>query len=533
LTLPVQNAETRVALGPEQAGGPGSALHSINDARLWMGLGGARLQSCRTEANLSLSLTRDTAPRRRGAKAYLAASVVQQVSALARYVLLARLIGPEQLGLAATLILTASFFDLISDTASDRFLIQDKDGDQPTVQKLVQLVLASRGFAIAVAMAVTAWPVAVFYKAPMLAPALAILGLSPLIMGFIHLDMRRAQRENDFRIESISTIAGETSMLVATVAAAYLTHSFTAVLYGLIVRSLVMVLCSHLFAERTYGLGYSKEHGPRLARFSAPLMVTGLILFLGGQGDRVLVLRNIGFAALGHYSAVILLIYYPSAVIQKYAHAIYLPLIAADRVDPQKRAKVTSALGAQTLLLALGMSAGFALVAPPMVTILYGRAFSQSASIIALIGVLQSSRFLVLWPTTVALAMGRTGIVLANNVLRLVAWPAALVGVAISHDLYGIVAGFIFGEFFGFSAALFMLNRSENNPALQGFDRLAMFVLASAAILGWTQVAARPNLAAAGGLLVLSAILITWIARSEIDTIQDVVLTARRLVVRR
>ena len=249
------------------------------------------------------SLPRSITPAkpRRGAKAYLGASVLSQVCALLRYVLLARLLGPEQLGIAATLILTASFFDLISDTAADRFLIQDKDGDQVPVQRLVQLVLAGRGVSIAAAMAAVAWPLAFFYRTPALAPALAVLGLSPLIMGFIHLDMRRAQRENDFRAEGLSTMASEAAGLLGTVLAAYLTHNFTAVLYGLIARSLVLVVCSHLFANRPYGVGYSKEHGPRLGRFSAPLMVTGMILFLAGQGDRVLVgEQKSGFAGLGH-----------------------------------------------------------------------------------------------------------------------------------------------------------------------------------------------------------------------------------------
>ena len=72
-----------------------------------------------------------TTPARRGARAYLAGSIVAQGCALGRYTLLARLLGPEQLGLAATLILTQQFFESLSDSGADRFSIQDKDGDTP------------------------------------------------------------------------------------------------------------------------------------------------------------------------------------------------------------------------------------------------------------------------------------------------------------------------------------------------------------------------------------------------------------------
>src|SRR5689334_8515196 len=76
---------------------------------------------------------------RRGTKSYLAASLVAQASALARYVVLARMVGPTELGLAATLILTAQFFESISDTGADRFIVQDATGDTPATQGLVQV----------------------------------------------------------------------------------------------------------------------------------------------------------------------------------------------------------------------------------------------------------------------------------------------------------------------------------------------------------------------------------------------------------
>ena len=87
----------------------------------------------------------DAEPVRRGANAFFIASSFAQISALLRYVILARMLGPEQLGLAATLVVMAAFFDLVSDTGSDRFLIQDRDGDTPEVQKLVHLVLHLQG----------------------------------------------------------------------------------------------------------------------------------------------------------------------------------------------------------------------------------------------------------------------------------------------------------------------------------------------------------------------------------------------------
>jgi hypothetical protein len=247
----------------------------------------------------------------------------------------------------------------------------------------------------------------------------------------------------------------------------------------------------------------------------------------------VLVGGRVGFAGLGHYSAVILLVFYPSAVVQKYAHAIYMPMIAAARNAPAERARVGGRLASQTVLLSLGMSIGFAIVAPFVVALLYGSRFSLSPLTVALIGILQASRFLTVWPTTAALATGRSTIVLANNLLRLVAWPAAFAGFALSPDLVGVVAGFIFGELVAFAVALVMLNRSERTNAWGGFDRLAMFLVASLTTVAWTFVVARPSALAVGALAAVSISLVVWIVRAEFAALQEAVLMVRRVALRR
>ena len=452
---------------------------------------------------------------RRGANLYLVASAVAQGSALLRYVVLARMLGPEQLGLAATLVLTAAFFDYISDTGSDRFLVQDRDGDLPSVQKLVHLVYIGRGAMIAAALVIFAWPIAVAYHTPRLALGLMILALSPLILGFLHLDIRRLQRHLDFRADALCTVASEIAGLAATAAAAALTHAFTAILYGLITRAIVMVGVSHLQRRRRYEIGLSREHAARLARFAAPLMLNGVLLFFATQGDRALVGNRLGFVALGRYSAILLLIYYPAAMLMRYIQAMYLPLLSRGRDDPVERARVGNIMGGQILMLGLGMSAGFAVIAPYAVKFLYGARFSEAAMTVALIGILQTSRFLLVFPTVVALSVGRSGAALAVNVVRLVAYPAAFVGGFWLGGLPGVLSGFIFGELVAHGAGLALLNQGFRRPLLTGFHRLAVFALAAAAILGMIFALERhavvTGVCIAGG----TALLLGWTAGRE------------------
>ena len=458
---------------------------------------------------------------RKGGNLYFAATVIAMAAALLRYVTLARFLGPQQLGLASTIVITGAFFDLISDGGSDRFLIQDADGEAPAVQKLVQLVFISRACLIALSIVALSMPIAAFYKAPPLARGLQIFAISPLVMGFMHLDNRRLQRAHDFRLAALMIIAGETTSVVGTATAAYFTHSFTAILFGLISRSIVTVSLSHILAKRPYALGYSKVIAPRFFRYARPLVLTGLMLFVGSQSDRIIVARQLGVAALGHYSAVLLLIYYPSAVFLNFFHALYVPLIAGERDDAARRDRVGDRLTGQTLLLGLSMMLGFALVAPVAVPLLFGGRYREPAMTVALIGILQVLRFLIVAPTTIAMSIGENRTVMIGNLMRLLVFPGAFLGYRLVGGLAGVVGGFAVAEAIALFATSLLVNRDTGRPLVSGMGRLTVFMLACAAISGLEYAYQARSLLTATACGLGLAAAIGWTLRQEATTLKE------------
>lgn len=465
--------------------------------------------------------------QRRGAKTFFVASGVAQVFALARYALLARIVGPEQLGLAATLILTSQFFEALTDNGSDRFLIQDRDGDTQQVQQLVQFVFVLRGLAIAAALFVFSRLLAGFYSAPPLTVGFMTLAVSPLIFGFLHLDLRRAQRRNDFLPESIVVLAAETSTLAVTVVAALLTRNFTAVLYGLITRSFVMVMVSHLLAKRPYRLGFSRSVGARLARFASPLLLNGPLIFFGSQGDRVLIANHLGVTELGRYSAALMLVYYPVVMLSRSLSALQLSHLAGFRDHPADQSRAIDAISGQTLLIAVAMCVGFSSFTPIGITLLYGRKFEQSAVLTSLIAVLLCSRFSRIWISSAALAVGKTSCILAGNLIRLAAFPAALGLIAIGGGLQGVVIGFIVGELVATAAGMLLLNRAIGRGPLDGFDRLAVWIAAGAVIIEAVAVVGRPSVAGAALVLIAAPVIVAILARRERATLSQAFAVAR------
>lgn len=469
---------------------------------------------------------------RKGARAYFAANMASQLCALLRYILLARLLGPFELGIAAALILTAAFFEAVSDTGADRFLIQDKDGDSPVLQSVVHVVMAGRGVLIAAALASSAALIAGLYRSPELQHSLTALAAAPLIGGLAHLDLRRVQRTADFRPESAAMFVSESLSLMATAVAAWVTRDHTAVVYGLVIRSIALVAVSHVTAKRPYRWAFAGTEIRTFGAFASPLALSGLMVFAGSQGDRIVVGSALGPSELGHYSAVLLLVYYPAAMLGRFLAAIHLPQLAGAKYDLPEFEDRLRTYAARVLLLGAVCIVGFAAVGPVVAPLVYGQQYAQPLQIFALLAVLQALRFVRQWPTNVAISLGHTLIVMFNNFAQLTSLPLALVAATAFRDLESIIAAFIVGEIIALAVALVLLSREGTFLLRRELLRVGAFLGLSAAAcsLTWRIQAGAPLwigvLSALVGVCALVAMI--WLDRRTIH--RDAAFMKERLI---
>ena len=61
--------------------------------------------------------------------------VIIQACSFVRSVILARLISPEDFGIAATLAMTFSLFEMVSNLSAELLLVQAEDGNEPRFPK--------------------------------------------------------------------------------------------------------------------------------------------------------------------------------------------------------------------------------------------------------------------------------------------------------------------------------------------------------------------------------------------------------------
>src|SRR3546814_6331889 len=90
-------------------------------------------------------------------------------------------------------------------------------------------------------------------------------------------------------------------------------------------------------------------------------------------------------------------------MLMRFMTTMYLPRISARQANPPAWERADRALASQTILLAIAMQFGFVLIAPFAVPILYGPQFGIGLLAVCLVALLQTARFIRLWPVTVAM----------------------------------------------------------------------------------------------------------------------------------
>lgn len=421
----------------------------------------------------------------RGRRLVLPAAITTQGLALVRNLLVARLLGPEQFGTAAALLVASQFLDAALDSGLNKFILSDRHGARRPVAATVQLVAIIRGVGAALLIMLFAKPLLHFLEVDLSNLAVVLLACSPLIGSAVHYDIVRFQKAGDLGFDSTVQVAGEVCGIVCAVVTAYLTGSYLAVLVGWIARSLAQVVASHLLAERPYEVRLSRATVTRIIRYSSPLLINGPLLFLSVQADRAMVAKLLGTADLGVYAAALVLVSSPATVALRATGTTFLPMIAAARFTAAGADREIHNLRALALVGCLLIMFGFALVGPAAIPLLYGNRFKTEASVIAAIGVLQAIRFVRVWPSTHALANGHTVLELSSNLIRLTGVPLAIFAVARGYGLFGLVSAFCVGEFVSLTFSTMVLAVWSRHVARTAVALISVAAVAVTSATAW------------------------------------------------
>jgi O-antigen/teichoic acid export membrane protein len=375
-----------------------------------------------------------------------AGNLIFAALAFARSVLVARLIGVEEFGIASTLSLVLVFVYMTSDVGVNTLVVQSRDGSDKGFMGTAHLVQMLRGAMTAIITIAAAIPLARLFGAPQAAWAFACLAAVPLVRGFAHLDMYRAQRELRNGPSMLVLNASIAASVLSIVPLSYMVHDFSLMLYAILIEQAVFTIVSHLVARDRFSLAFDRAVFRRLWSFGVPSFLNNAALFASFHGDRAIVASVLGLRDFGLFSAAMTMTNSLGLIVARNMMPIFLPLLSRERDRPDGFQRVARMTKAVTFALSCGFAAGTAIVGPVVLHALYGPSYQAAGIVLIMLGAVQGMRLLRIGSAVIAAAKADAASPLQANLLRAAAMLLALVFALAGYGLTAVLAAALLGE---------------------------------------------------------------------------------------
>jgi len=217
------------------------------------------------------------------------------------FLVVARLIGPLEYGLAAQAFVYQGLTTLLVDQGLAAAIVQRRVLDLVTLRRIARQSLIVT-MVIAVATTVLAPSLSAYYSTPEATGMYYVLSLDVFLKSFIVLRTGLALRHLRFAYVALSEVAAAVVACTASILHAAVAPSFWSVITFMLVQD--MVLVSVLLGGTPWRPDMTSGPPPsevRLNRYGLNLLGSQLLNFSGRNADTVLVGRLLGPAALGVY----------------------------------------------------------------------------------------------------------------------------------------------------------------------------------------------------------------------------------------
>lgn len=408
---------------------------------------------------------------------------------LVRNLIVARLISPEDYGIAATFAISMSLVEMLSYLGLNQMIVVDKDGDEEGMQKALQGFQLLRGVFSSLVLFLVARPYAEFLGIGHVAWAYQIIAIIPLINGLQHYDMHRLKRHLNFRPSVIVQAVPPLVSVLALWPLALIFDDYKIMLVALLVQAAAMVGLSHLTAERHYRLSFDIAIMRRATIFGWPLLLNGILLFGVFNGERLIVGREAGMIDLAVFSMATTLTLTPTLVLSGACQSLFLPpLTGALEQRGSFRWLGVAAIEAG-LSIGILLMLGVMLVGGPLVLLLLGEKYLPILDILVPIAAVQAIRVAKSGSSTVALAKKMSGNAAISNLFRVASLPLSWIALIETGQLMSVIYIAMGAELLGYLVSVYLVvRRTELNLAPLVIPSVMMVLTCAAALVSnWSQ----------------------------------------------
>lgn len=399
-------------------------------------------------------------------------------------IILARLLTPGDFGIVAIATTVIGVLDVLTNMQVGNAIVRSSSVTDAHLNTAFTLNMC-RGVATGLILAVAAHPIALYMDQPGLEPILYVLIIPAVIGALANPYFILYGRNLDFRMEvrrrSLAAIVGS----IASIAVAFIFRSYWALIVSTIVQNIVSTALSYWRVPGRPRLSLS--HAREMAGFGGWLLVQNVLTYLALRLEYFYIGKLMNPKVLGAYHLGNQVNSMSSADIVPTLSRAMFPALSMLQKDPERLRRTYVQIQATSLAISLPIGFGLALLARPLILLLFGRGWETAVMVVWFITPVTSLQALGAGVEGLAMALNRVRPLAARSavyvtvrtVLQLIGFfSGGLIGLLVGRTVAGI-----FQAIYGLSLAAKLTGRSVMEPLVASWRSFAAIAVMSAGLL--------------------------------------------------
>lgn len=379
-----------------------------------------------------------------GAKWTSSATIITTILSFVQLALIARVLDPSIFGLVSICSLVADFFHIFANLGFTNSIISTQESNRG---KLSTIFYSSIGLGTIMCFAIyfSAGLVVSYYNEPRLLHVIRVSAFTFPLLYTSQIYWNLLQKELNFKIISIIEVVTGLIAFVVIISLAYNGYQELSVIYGQLIsiaaRTVMYVIVGRkLFSPTLYfKLKEIKDH----LRFGMYHMGEGILGFINGNLQNVVIGKAIGLKELGLYTIAYQLAVFPIYKLNPIIMQVSYPIMAKMKENEGlKRAylKITDFITCCNFPLLAGMF----ITSSSVVILVYGAGYQDAIPLIRVILIVSFLACVTAPVPSLALSKGKPNIMFFLNLSTLLVKIPTIYFMSKYFGLMGIVWGFVF-----------------------------------------------------------------------------------------
>ena len=344
----------------------------------------------------------------RGVMVLATSTVVERALRLIRNMILARLLAPDDFGLMAIVIAASAAFEAFADVGVRLSIIQNKRGADREYLNVAWWVQALRGLGLcAIGYLASPW-ISQFYENAELLPLMRLAFVAVFLRSLVSPRAYVLEKEMRFgKYVFMTQGSGLLGTIVTVGLVLFVVRNIWALLIGFVVEGASVFLLSFVLCPFLPRLSIDRRSLSSILKYARGVFGLSLLTIVTLQTDVVVLGKFVSTERLGMYVLALALAQQPAWMFGHVIGRVLFPVFTKKQDDKEALCRAVLKMIRVTVVLGVPLAALAAIVAGPILSVVYGHRYAAVATLFGILCVTMLFRVQGIVLAGIYLAIGK------------------------------------------------------------------------------------------------------------------------------